>query len=233
MIKAILFDFNGVIIDDEKIQHEAYRKIFAADGLDVSDDDYYARLGMDDKSFVASILQQAGKAHDQEVIDRYSAEKTEFWRTQVEGDLPLFPGIENFVRKMANQFSLGLVSMAKREEIDHALNAAGLADKFLAIVSTEDISRYKPDPEAYRLGFDRLDLARTRSGHLPMTHGECIVIEDSPAGVASARAADLSVLGVTNTVSAAELRAAGAEWVATDLDDWMPASIEQVFSAKL
>ena len=62
-----------------------------------------------------------------------------------------------------------------------------------------------------------------------MTHGECLVIEDSPPGVVGARSADLPVLGVTNTVSAAELRAAGAGAIATDLRDWMPDSIRRVF----
>ena len=66
-------------------------------------------------------------------------------------------------------------------------------------------------------------------GHMPMTHPECVVIEDSPPGVAGARAADLQVLGVTNTVSAAALRKAGARAVAWDLRDWMPESIKLVF----
>jgi beta-phosphoglucomutase-like phosphatase (HAD superfamily) len=61
VVKAILMDFNGVIINDEPIQHAAYREILKEDGIDVSDEDYYSRLGMDDKTFVASILEAAGK----------------------------------------------------------------------------------------------------------------------------------------------------------------------------
>ena len=68
MIKAILMDFNGVIIDDEPIQHAAYKEIFSADGVDVTDEMYYSRLGMDDKTFVASILEEAGKPSDMDRV---------------------------------------------------------------------------------------------------------------------------------------------------------------------
>ena len=61
MIKAILMDFNGVIINDEPIQHAAYKEIFAAEGIEVNDEDYYSRLGMDDRTFVASFLEANGK----------------------------------------------------------------------------------------------------------------------------------------------------------------------------
>ena len=78
-------------------------------------------------------------------------------------------------------------------------------------------------------GFRLIDAARSSKGHLPMTHGECVVIEDAPPGVAAGRGADLHVLGVTNTVSAEELRAAGAQVVTKDLDDWMPETFRRVF----
>ena len=105
-----------------------------------------------------------------------------------------------------------------------------MASPVASIVSANDVSNCKPDPECYREGFRRLDLARIAKGHLPMTHSECLVIEDSPPGVQAGRSADLRVLGVTNTVSADALRAAGAESVAKDLNDWMPASVRRVFA---
>src|SRR5207245_2026242 len=111
----------------------------------------------------------------------------------------------------------GIVSMARRHEIDFVLEKSGLANFFSTIVSSENASKCKPDPECYRVGFRQLDGIRTSRGHLPMTHSECLVIEDSPPGVSGARNADLPVLGVANTVSANELRAAGAAAIATDL----------------
>ena len=87
----------------------------------------------------------------------------------------------------------------------------------------------KPHPECYLKGFNALDSYRIKQQHLPMVHGECLVIEDSPPGIRSAKAARLKALGVTNTVSAEQLRAAGADAVAKNLDDWMPDSVRRVF----
>ena len=77
-----------------------------------------------------------------------------------------------------------------------------------------------------------VDAVRTAQGHLPITHPECLVIEDSPAGVEAGVRADLQVLGVTNTVSSEELRGAGARWVAKDLNDWWPESIRLAFAGQ-
>ncbi len=225
-------DFNGVVIDDESIQHDVYRELFGADGIDVTDEAYYSRLGMDDKTFVASILDEAGKPSGIDRVLELTTAKTQRWRERVSSEMPLFPGIENFIRKMANEFAVGLVSMSKREEIDFVLEKAGLTECFSVIVSSEEVAKCKPDPECYRKGFEQIDLVRISQGHLPMTHSECLVIEDSPAGVAAGKRADLHVLGVTNTVSEDKLRKAGANWVAKDLNDWMPASIRGAFAAK-
>jgi beta-phosphoglucomutase len=233
MIKALLLDFNGIVINDEPIQHAVYRDLFKADGIDVTDEVYYSRLGMDDKTFVASILEEAGREVDAGRVFEVTAAKTQKWREAVASELPLFPGIENFVRKMSREFALGLVSMSKREEIDFVLERAGLMDCFSVIISAEEVKNCKPDPECYRKGFEQVDLVRIAQGHLPMTHSECVVIEDSPAGVAAGKRADLKVLGVTNTVSAGKLRKAGADWVAKKLDDWMPASFRLAFAAKV
>ena len=229
MIKALLLDFNGVIINDEPIQHAAYREIFAEDGIDVTDEMYYSRLGMDDKTFVASVLQEAGRPSDLDRVLEMTAAKTAHWREIVKDSMPIFEGVENFVRKCSNELSLGIVSMAKREEIDFVLESVGIADCFDTVVSSDQVTMCKPDAQCYRMGFRDLDLARTAQGHLPMVHKDCVVIEDSPPGVMAARAADLQVLGVTNTVPAAQLRAAGAYAIAKDLNDWFPEALRRVF----
>lgn len=222
-------DFNGVVIDDEAIQLRVYREILEKDGIELTDADYYGALGMDDKTFTGAALLRAGREADMNKILEITAAKTARWREIVEAEMPLFDGIENFIRKAANEFSLGIVSMSKREEIEFVLEKSGLTQFFSTIISSEDVENCKPDPECYREGFRLLDLSRTANGHLPMVHNDCVVIEDSPAGVAAARSADLRVLGVTNTVTADELRKAGAEYVARDLNDWMPETFRRVF----
>lgn len=230
MIKAILMDFNGVIIDDEPIQHAAYREMLKDDGIDITDEDYYSRLGMDDRTFVASILEAAGKDAEVDRVGELTRGKTEKWRAIVEETMPLFPGVEEFVKKMSNELTLGIVSMARREEIDFVLEKAGIAPCFSVVISADDVTACKPDPQCYREGFRRIDLLRTSQGHLAMIHSECLVIEDSPPGIRAARAADLPVLGVANTVDSDELREAGAGSVTTYLNDWMPESVRRVFA---
>ena len=229
VIKAILMDFNGVIIDDETIQMEAYREILAEEGVELTEADYFDSLGMDDRTFVHAAFTRKGKSCDDDAAARIMDAKSVKWREKVSARLPLFAGVENFVKKAAGEFTLGIVSMAGRDEIEYVLERSGLAPCFSTIVSSTDVAKCKPDPECYRLGFRRVDSIRSAQGRAPLTHAECLVIEDSPPGVVAARDADLCALGVTNTVDAAALRAAGASAISTDLSDWMPESIRRVF----
>jgi len=230
MIKAILLDFNGVIIDDEPIQMKAYQELLAAENIALTDEQYYECLGMDDKAFVEAAYARVGRTPEPNKVLEITQHKTQKWRDLMADGIPLFEDVDNFVRKMASEFSLGIVSMSGRPEIDFILERTRLTGCFDIIVSAEDVSMCKPDPECYRLGFRDLDLARTSQGHLPMIHSECVVIEDSPPGVQAARAADLPVLGVTNTVDADRLREAGARWIARDLNDWFPDSVRRAFA---
>ena len=121
MIKAILMDFNGVIIDDEPVQMKAYQEVLKAEGIDLSEDDYYACLGMDDKAFIRSAFERAGKKCTAAQVAKIMEGKTAKWRETVSEKVPLFDGAEDFIKKMGKDFALGIVSMARRAEIDTAL----------------------------------------------------------------------------------------------------------------
>jgi beta-phosphoglucomutase len=230
MIKALLMDFNGIIIDDEPLQMRIYQDILSKEGIALTEADYYSCLGMDDRAFVEAAYKRAGQSAEPNKVLEIIENKVELWREAVSDEMPLFPGVENFIKKAAKEFTLGLVSMCNHVEIDHVMQTTGLGEMFSVIITAKDVAAPKPDPECYRIGFSRLDAARTATGHLPMTHPECLVIEDSPAGVKAGVGADLQVLGVPNTVSADELRAAGARWIAKDLNDWWPESIRLAFA---
>jgi beta-phosphoglucomutase len=230
MIKALLMDFNGIIINDEPLQMRIYQDLLAKDGIAMTEEDYYSCLGMDDRRFVEAAYQRAGQTPEPNKVLEIIENKIEMWREAVSNGMPLFPGIENFIRKASQEFSLGLVSMCNHTEIEYVLDVTGLRELFDVVVTASDVVEPKPDPECYRVGFNRLDALRTGAGHLPMTHPECVVIEDSPAGVKAGIAADLQVLGVSNTVSPDELRAAGARWIAKDLNDWWPESFRLAFA---
>lgn len=229
MIKAILFDFNGVIIDDEPIQMRIYQELLSAEGIEVTEEDYAASHGMNDHAFVNAAYERRGKKVDAEKSRSIIDAKFGKWREIVGDDLPFFPGVKNFIEKAAHDFALGVVSMERTSQIEYVLEKAGIAPHFAVIIGAEEVSTYKPNPECYRTGFNQIDLHRISQGHLPMRHDECLVIEDTVPGVQAAIAADLPALGVANTVSADKLREAGAGAVAKDLSDWMPESIRRVF----
>ena len=233
MIEAVLFDFNGVVIDDESIQCSAYRDVLGAHEVSLTDEDYYGSLGMDDATFVRAAFGRAGREADgakvEEVIDR----KTEIHRALMKDGLPLFPGVVNFIKALRHRYPLGLVSMARRSEIDYALERAAVRDLFEVVVSAEDVrGACKPDPACYRLALERLNRHREGTSVLPIHPDECLVVEDSPPGVRSARAAGMRTLAVTNTVAERLLREAGAEYVTRSLADWTTDAVHHVYDKR-
>jgi HAD superfamily hydrolase (TIGR01509 family) len=229
MIKAILLDYNGVIIDDEPLHEKAYQEVFKAEDIDLSHDDYMACLGMDDARFIRTNYQRVGKTIDDDTLQQILEKKYAAYQKLISDEIPLFPGIVNTVKTLSNHFALGIVSMATRTEIESILQKVGLLDCFRVLISAADVTACKPDPMCYNLGFRLVDRIITANGDNPISREEVVVIEDAPPGVRSAKSAGLKVLGVTNTVSADELRKAGADSVTKNLSDWMPETFNLVF----
>jgi beta-phosphoglucomutase len=231
MIKAIFFDFNGVIIDDEPLQMEAYREVLREQEIELTEIDYYSALGMDDKSFVRAAFERANKPLTDEVLRIILKDKGLRHRQLIEEELPLFHGVVTFLKASSRSFSLGLVSMATRTEIEYTLNRARLSALFSVIVTAEDVNVCKPAPDCYRIGLEKLNERQRDKRGLPLLPGECLVIEDSPPGIESGRVVGMRTLGVTNTVTEAELRAAGAEVVTPSLADWTVDAVRHVFDS--
>lgn len=229
MIQAVFFDFNGVIIDDEPLQMKAYQEVLGREGLTVTEADYYGSLGMDDRAFVHAAYERAERELDDEALARVIEGKTAAHRKLLEGELPLFHGVVNFIKALKRGHSLGLVSMARRTEIDHVLERAGLQRYFDVLVSAEDVTACKPDPSCYNSGLEFLNQRRGEAHIIPLRPDECLVIEDSPPGIRSARGAGMRTLGVTNTVPDRALREAGADSVTRSLADWTPDAVHHVF----
>ncbi len=229
MIKAILFDFNGVIIDDEMLQLKAYQEVFVPFDVPLTEAQYLQALGMDDRTFVQNAFATAGKDLPDETFARVLSNKMEVHRRLLTDDLPLFHGVKTFLKAATREFTLGLVSMANREEIGYIFERAGLASSFSIVVSAEDVNVCKPAPDCYLQALAKVNEYRRQSGQPPVLASECLAIEDSPPGIASAGTAGMHTLGVTNTVAEAELRAAGAEVVTKDLADWNVDAVRLVY----
>ncbi|MGI8898573.1 MAG: HAD family hydrolase [Pyrinomonadaceae bacterium] len=228
MIRAIFFDFNGVIINDERLQMTAYQQVLQGLGIELTEAQYFAALGMDDRTFVCTALERVGKL-TVETTEAVLQAKSEVHRKMIEGELPLFPGVVTFLKVSARHFSLGLVSMADRNEISYVFDRARLGKLFSVIVSADDVKVCKPNPECYLRGLEKLNEQRCEARLLPLLPSECLVVEDSPPGIQSGKAAGMRTLAVTNTVSEAELRAVGADVVTAGLADWNVDAVKHVF----
>ena len=229
MIAAIIFDFNGVVTDDERLQMQAAQEALAAHDIALTEEDYYASLGMDTETFMRAAFERAQRALDDATLAVVTEHFDHLFYALVEDELPLCPGVVTFVKAAARRYTLGIASMARREYIDYVLDRAGLAATFAFIVSAEDVHVCKPDPACYVTALARLNEQRSAQGQPPLAPAACLVIEDAPPGISSARAAGMRTLGVTNTVTEAELRAAGAEVVTHSLFDWTMDAVHHLY----
>jgi beta-phosphoglucomutase len=230
MIKAIFFDFNGVIIDDETIQMKAYQEVLRGHDIELKEEWYFGALGMDDRTFVRAMFERAKKPLTDEALESVLGAKTDAHRSAIEDQLPFFPGVLTFLKSTSRVFSLGLVSMANKVEVGYVFRRANLTPLFSVVVTAEDATACKPDPHCYVTGLEKLNERRQHERLLPFLPHECLAIEDSPPGIQSARAAGMRTLGVTNTVSEDALRAAGADVVTASLADWNPEAVNLVYS---
>jgi beta-phosphoglucomutase len=229
MIQAVFFDFNGVIIDDEPLHMKAFTEALKEVEIELTEKDYFDSLGMDDVTFVRAAYERAGRELTDEAMRSVIESEAAKHLALIEAYLPLFPGVVTFIKALSRHYPLGVVSMAGRDEVDYSLARAGLAGHFAVIVTAGDVNACKPDPACYAKALELLNDKRKESQILPVRPDECLVIEDSPPGIRSARAAGMRALGVTNTVSERALRDAGAEVVTRSLADWTPDAVHHLF----
>jgi beta-phosphoglucomutase len=212
MLRAILFDFNGVLIDDEPVHFELFRRIFAEEGLPLDEEGYYRDyVGLDDAAGFRFAWEAADRELDAITLARLCARKAAYYQEALrEGSYTYFPGAVELVRDAARAgLTLGVVSGALRDEIGPALRQEGLEELFKVIVAAEDVERSKPDPEGYLLGLSQLNARPPLPERLLHPH-EVLAIEDTVAGLEAARAAGLATLGVAHTFPADALALADA-----------------------
>lgn len=215
-IRAVVFDFNGVLVDDEHVHFELFREVLATVGIVLTESQYQDEyLGFDDRGAFAVALDRAGQPWDRERIDGLIARKAVRYREVAAEGLRIFPGAAASVRAAADLGPVAICSGALRDEILFSLDKIGVRDLIVDVIASEDTERCKPDPEGYLLTLDRL-----RAIALPdLNAGECLVIEDSLAGIRSALAAGMRPIAVAHTYTPSELIQAGALAVLESLTD--------------
>jgi len=205
-LRAIIFDFNGVIADDEAPHFFCFRQALAEEGLELTKEEYYGLYqGMDERNCTAALLTIATGGDDpvrlQRILERKAILFREYERTQKPR---LFRGVVEFVKQAAARYRLAVASGGRREQIHYALSETPIERDLTVIVSAEDVAIGKPDPGIYRLAVARINAAAPPpSPHIRPE--ECLVIEDSLAGIQAARWAGMKVLAVATTYQASRL----------------------------
>jgi HAD superfamily hydrolase (TIGR01509 family) len=209
VFRATLFDYNGVIVDDEHVHLAAFRDVLGPLGITLAEADYWERyLGFDDAGAFRAILEDAGRPAPDVEVHRLIEAKRPCYEGRARGSLKGFPGIQALIRSRAARGPVAIVSGALRSEIVLGLELLGVTDAILGIVAAEDAPRSKPDPQGYELGLGLVQKAVTG-----VERERTLVIEDSIAGVQAAKAAGLVCVAVAHSYPEAALVEAGADRV--------------------
>jgi beta-phosphoglucomutase len=212
-LDAIIFDFDGVIADSERLHLRAFQEVLRPLGLDLSNEAYYADyLGYDDVGVFRKYAADRSLSWDDAMRDRLLAAKAERFDTLVADGEMLFPGAATFIRITSDAVPIAIASGALTHEIEDVLTRAGLRHCFTAIVGADQTLRSKPSPDPYLEAFHRV----TARGHA-ISPSRTVAIEDSHWGLVSAATAKLRVVAVATTYPAAEL-APHAELVVSGLE---------------
>jgi len=231
MLRAVIFDCNGVIADDEGIHYALVRDLLKNEGISLEREEYDRRyLSFDDRHCFEAVLRDRGRSFDPTHISDLVKMKARAYRDAVRGGLKIFPGLRELVKTAVEYYPLAIASGARREEIAYILNEAGLFTCFQAVIGAEDVQSAKPSPEPFLTALDRLNSVRCEPDD-PIHPPHCLVIEDSVGGVRGAKAAGMRCLAVTNTYPAEDL--SEADRVVSSLEEVTVESLAALFPEDL
>jgi beta-phosphoglucomutase-like phosphatase (HAD superfamily) len=227
VFSATLFDYNGVLVDDELVHFEAFRDVLAPLGIELSQVEYWQRyLGFDDAGVFRTALAEAKLPADETRIAELVLRKKPRYLERAQGKLRGFPGAAELLKARAEVGPVVIVSGALRDEIELGLQVLGIREYVVSIVAAEDAPRSKPDPQGYVLGLRALEQA----GVVDPSRN-AVVFEDSLDGVKSALAAGLRCVGIAHSYPAQELTVAGAHCVVERIAEISPLVLDQCWRA--
>ena len=192
MLSAVIFDFDGIIVDSEPMHFRAFNEVLEPVGLAISWEAYCdTYIGFDDRDAFRTVFAENGKkAHSDGIAQLIEKKAAAFQRCVQQGAAAPLPGAVELIKSLPPRLPVALCSGALRQDILPIITTLGIADAFNVIVTAEDTPRSKPDPAPYKLTVERLKLSNPAS---------IVAIEDTPAGILSAKGAGLKVLAVTNS----------------------------------
>ena len=214
MFQAVIFDFNGVLANDEPIHLEAFRTIAREEGLSLTDTAYYERyLALDDWDLFRALYGDHNLDLTPDTLQTLVARKSKSYYGLLGEGHVLFEGAVRAVQAAAESCPLGIASGARRDEIDWILKEGALGTYFSVIVAAEDVDSGKPSPEPFLKATERLG-----ERHGPLEPHRCLAVEDSVGGIRSAKSAGLRCLALEHSYDRSQLKE--ADWILASIQDF-------------
>jgi beta-phosphoglucomutase len=224
MIRALIFDFNGVLADDDPIHMEAFREVAREEGLSFTDEEYLETyLPLNDWDCFKTLFQKYALALSPQKLDELIQRKSVFYFRAISNKTVLFPDAGRAVKAAAGKCRLAIASGARRDEIIHILRQGGLENYFSVIVSAEDVQRGKPHPEPFSRAHEKLKV-----WDASLEASECVAVEDSIGGIQSAHGAGIRCLAVAHSYEPDRLKSSNPEWVINSISDFVPWIEEEI-----
>lgn len=199
VLKAVLFDFNGIIINDEPIHEQLLKQLLIEENMRPKADEFWSVcVGRTDRACLKELLHRRGRLVNDDYLDRLIQRKAVAYQQALAeiDELPIYPQLAELLTQLeAAQLPLAVVSGALRSEIELVLTRAGIRDRFSVLVGAEDVATSKPDPAGYLLAVERLNQLLPA---LQLQPSECLAIEDSYPGIKAAQQAGIPVAGVAH-----------------------------------
>lgn len=186
-VRAVILDFNGTVADDEALLIGIYQELFRERGLAFEAGHYPRYAGLPDHRMFEHVFETHGQRLDAGAVDCLVSERVERYLAAVRADHPVAEDTVAFMRALAQHVPVGIGSGAFREEIEHVLEAAGLAQLVSAIVAIDEVEAGKPDPESFTAALAHINRGRPE----PIAPRDTVVIEDATDGARAARAAEM------------------------------------------
>lgn len=207
-MRAVIFDFDGVIADTEPLHYESLRRTLAGVEIVLTEKDYYADyLGFDDRGCILEALRINRRPISSSLVEELMAKKAVAYLDSLREHLVIFPGVKALIQDAAAAYPIAIASGALRPEIELVLEQIGIRDAFRHITSAEDVTCGKPNPEPFLQALAGLNCHQSAA---PIPPDSCLVIEDSLPGIRAARSAGMKVLAVANTHTVQDLHEADA-----------------------
>ena len=206
MLRAVIFDFDGVITDSEILHLRTFNEVLARYDIEITTRDYYTQyLGSTDFDCFKVLSEKHGLGLDERGIESLVRQKNEAFEQLAKTEGRIIEGVRGFLELLRdNNVRMAICSGSLLTEIELLLDEAGLRHFFEAVVSAEEVKKFKPDPEGFLLALRKLN----ETGLDPIQPAECIAIEDSHWGLEAARQAGMHTVAVTNSYDAGQLSSA-------------------------